>query len=81
MGFKHSEETKRKVRTEEYKRRLSEAGKGHPGFWKGKTHSQETGRKMYLANKGISKPWKGKPISEEPNYQRPFFNYLLQRIF
>lgn len=78
IGFKQSEETKKKIGeankgkhpNEETKRKLSEAGKGHPGFWKNKHHSEETKRKISETHKGFnSSQWKG-GISKDKKHLR-----------
>ena len=79
-GFKHSEETKKKI---------SEARKG-----KGKPLSEETRRKMSEANKGENHPMYGKPRSEEtrkkisetlkgknnPNYGKPLPEEIRKKL-
>ncbi len=70
--LKHSEHTslhmkgsawnKGKSKSEETKRRMSEALKGRAPTFKGKHHSEETKRRIAEANKG---KLKGKPKSEE----------------
>lgn len=60
LGTHHSEETKQKisasnigkVRTQETRRRISEAQKGLPSPMKGKHHSEETKQKISKANTG-----------------------------
>ena len=52
-GFKHSEESKKKI---------SESQKGEKGYWYGKTFPEETKKKM---SKNSSKYWEGKHHSEE----------------
>lgn len=51
-------------RTEETKRKLSEANKGKTPWMKGKTHSESAKNRMSEANKG-NKHWVGKTHSEE----------------
>jgi hypothetical protein len=63
------------IRSEEYKRKMSEARKGENGYWYGKKQSQETRRKISESRKGttpsqetktkISEAKKGNPQSEE----------------
>ena len=76
MGYKHSEETKRKITegnrgkynlSEEYIRKIVEARKDRPSPMKGKTFSEEHRRKLSLAHMG--KHWKGKPLSEETKHK------------
>ena len=70
LGFKHSEETKRKMSksqkgrkpTEESKRRMRE---NHAHYWKGKTMTPEHREKMSLARKGEKNHFYGKHHSEE----------------
>lgn len=60
----HFKGKKRTSFTEEHRRKLSEAKKGHPGFWKGKHLSEETKKKLSEAKKGRI-PWnKGNHHSE-----------------
>lgn len=77
VGFKHSEESKRKISeackgikfTEEHKKKLSEAKlRNHIRYWKGKKRrmwSDEHKRKMSEANKGKTYGRVYKPLSEE----------------
>ena len=73
-GFKHSEETKRKLskfrqgksQTVETKRKISESLKGHHGYWKGKQFSEEHKRKLSESRKGDKHwYWKG----DKPGYK------------
>jgi len=52
-------------RTEEHKRKLSEANRGNEGYWKNKKRSEKTKKKISVANKGHIGYWKGKNLSEE----------------
>jgi hypothetical protein len=55
---------KGKHHSEESRRKLSEANKGHTGFWKGKHLSEEARKKISMARKG--KPTcLGRPRTEE----------------
>jgi group I intron endonuclease len=69
-GKKRTEETKikmRKPKSEEHKKKLSEARKGVSPWNKGKTgvYSEELRKQMSESRKGISPPNKGKTPSEE----------------
>ena len=65
-GKHHTEEAKRKnseahkgrVCSDKTKQKISEANKGHPGYWLGKHHSEEIRKK-------ISESERGKHLSEE----------------
>ena len=65
----HFKGKKRAPFTEEHRRKLSEAKKGNPGFWKGKHLSEETKKKLSESKKGRI-PWnKGKHLSEASRKQ------------
>ena len=73
VGYKHSEETKEKLRkaalgrkhSEKSKRKVSIANKGKVSWIKGKHHSEEAKRKMSIAQKGKVSGMKGKKVSEK----------------
>jgi hypothetical protein len=68
IGRKHNEETIKKLKivdrsymkTEDYRKKLSESKKGRPSKLKGKTVSEETKKKLSLIRKGKPSPHKGK---------------------
>ena len=79
-GFRHSEETRKKIsesqkgennpmygkkHSEESRKKISEALKGENHPMYGKTHSEETKKKMSEAQKGENNPMYGKTHSEE----------------
>jgi hypothetical protein len=57
-------------RTEEERRKMSEAKKGEKNYWFGKKHSDETKRKMSEAKKGKKGYWSGRKQSEETRRKR-----------
>ena len=73
-GFKHSEETRKKIsennarywqgktHSEETRKKMSE---NNARYWKGKTLSEKTRKKISEANKGENNPMYGKTHSEE----------------
>jgi len=73
-GFKHSEETKKRMSdaqkgkkaSEETRRKLSESHKGLPSGFKGKTfsHTEETKKKIGIASRG-NQYCKGRKLSQE----------------
>ena len=72
LGFKHTEETKRKI--SENNARLS--GDKHPQFGKrgedshnfGRKHSEEHKKKNSVAHKGCKNPWFGKRGEDTPRW-------------
>lgn len=90
-GFKHSEETKEKIRksktgipvhTEKHKRELSESMKGEKHFLFGKHRSEETKEKLRIAKSGSnSSLWRGGITNKN---RKRFANYkwrdLAQKI-
>lgn len=63
-GFKHSEESKKKMselaigktHTDETKKKLSISGKGRPGFWTGKSLSEDHKNRLSESHKGYTMP-------------------------
>lgn len=72
LGYKHSDETKRKI---------SESGKGKtawnkglPGTWVGKTHSEESKRKISISKKGQSAGEKNPMFGKSAVAGRKWYN-------
>ena len=72
LGYKHSDETKRKI---------SESGKGKtawnkglPGTWVGKTHSEESKRKISISKKGLSAGEKNPMFGKSAVAGRKWYN-------
>ena len=72
LGYKHSDETKRKI---------SESGKGKtawnkglPGTWVGKTHSEESKRKISISKKGLSAGEKNPMFGKSAVARRKWYN-------
>lgn len=78
LGYKHSEETKNKIKlsstgrkhSEETKKKMSENQTGEKNHGFGKKHTEE--HKIKIGNSGKGKPgfWTGKHHSEESNIKR-----------
>jgi group I intron endonuclease len=78
FGYRHSDETKRKIgassigrlHTEEEKRKMSEAQRGEKNHFFGKHHSEEQKQRVSNSMKGKGRYWLGKHPSEESNQKR-----------